>query len=359
MRLGLVRRGFSSTGGAENFLRRFAEAIVAAGHEVVLFTSDDWPPEVCPWGQIKRVPGTNARAFADNLQQLQPRQECDFLFSFERVWECDCFRAGDGVHRAWLNRRARYESPWRSWWRQWNQKHRDILELEARLFGGGARIVIANSRLVRNEIIESYGYPEERMHVIYNGISNTRLMDRTAARALFKLADDELVILFAGSGWERKGLKFAIDAVECAKIPNAKLLIAGRGNRWRYRSSKNVRFVGAIPAMPKLFAAADLFLLPTIYDPFSNACLEAAAAGVPVITSASNGFTEIMTAGVHGEIIDDPADVEAMAESLEKWSNGDRRKNARAELQQLAARYDIQGNVEQSLRIIENQRVRV
>ena len=53
--------------------------------------------------------------------------------------------------------------------------------------------------------------------------------------------------------------------------------------------------------MPALYAAVDVFVLPTIYDPFSNACLEALAAGLPVLTTTANGFAEILTPGVTGD----------------------------------------------------------
>ena len=43
-----------------------------------------------------------------------------------------------------------------------------------------------------------------------------------------------------------------------------------------------------------LYAAADIFILPTLYDPFSNASLEALAAGLPVITTRGNGFSEVI-----------------------------------------------------------------
>ena len=73
------------------------------------------------------------------------------------------------------------------------------------------------------------------------------------------------------------------------------------------------RFLGAVEDLPALFSAADVFTLPTIYDPFSNACLEAIAAGLPVVTTTANGFSEILTRGVHGDVVE-PGDVTALAQ---------------------------------------------
>src|SRR5215210_6763322 len=138
MKVGLVRRGYSASGGAESYLKRFAEALRTAGHKCVLFASEEWPQTDWAQGEMHTVGGSGSpRAFANALQAMQPRTKCD------------CYRAGDGVHRAWLERRQRFESPWRVWLRPLaNRKHAELLELETRLFSREAqsRLFIANSR---------------------------------------------------------------------------------------------------------------------------------------------------------------------------------------------------------------------
>src|SRR6185369_14360371 len=121
MKLGLVRRGYAETGGAEAYLRRFADAAVAAGHECVLFTAD-WPRDRWSYGYVRVKAGAPWR-FAKALASVRPRDQCDFVFSFERVWECDAYRAGDGVHAAWLERRAALEPRWTRCLRIFNRKH--------------------------------------------------------------------------------------------------------------------------------------------------------------------------------------------------------------------------------------------
>jgi len=56
--------------------------------------------------------------------------------------------------------------------------------------------------------------------------------------------------------------------------------------------------------------------LPSIYDPFSNACLEALASGLPVITTRDNGFSEIIENGVHGSIVDRSSDSAALRDAI-------------------------------------------
>lgn len=368
MKVGLVRRGYSASGGAESYLKRFAEALRAAGHECVLFASEEWPRGDWTHGDLHTLPrGSSPRAFADALAALDPRSKCDWLFSLERVWSCDCYRAGDGVHRAWLDRRQRFEPAWRAWLRPWaNRKHAELLELETQLFSPEAknRRFIANSRLVKNEIVDYFGLPPERITVIYNGVPlPPRTSESTAAAALrhdtrqrLGLDRETYVLLFAGSGWERKGLRFAIAGVEAIRSdPPPTLLVAGRGNpRSAGRRSSRVRLLGPVPGreMPGLLAAADVFLLPTIYDPFSNACLEALAAGLPVITTESNGFSEIIEPGVEGEVIADPADTGDIATAIERWRDPVKRAAFRPRLEGLAAKFSIEANLEKTLALV-------
>jgi UDP-glucose:(heptosyl)LPS alpha-1,3-glucosyltransferase len=283
-------------------------------------------------------------------------ERCDYLFSLERVWRCDCFRAGDGVHRAWLERRKNFEPFWKPWSRSlFNVKHRQLLALEERMLGAKtAGLVIANSHMVKAEILRHYGYPEERIHVVYNGLP-PRVADpawRSEVRARLAIPESEYVVLFAGSGWERKGLRFAIEGMHRANLKRAHLLVAGRGNPRDFPGSDRIRFLGPVSAMEAHYAAADAFILPTLYDPFSNACLEALSAGLPVITTAANGFAEILQPGIDGEIVQDPRDTEVIARAIERWSDPERRAAIKPHLAALAARFTIKGNVSATLAVI-------
>ena len=358
MKLGLVRRGYARTGGAEIYLRRFAEEAVAAGHECVLF-SEQWPRMAWPFAHIQ-IASDSPKKFADALAALRPRDECDFLFSLERIHTCDAYRAGDGVHAAWLERRARFEPFWKPWLRQYNTKHRETLALEKHLFGPeGARLVIANSRMVQAEIVQRFGYPTEQIHVVYNGVPpfSTPAEMRMKTRRELRLGDSEFAVLFAGSGWERKGLRYAIAARNSAGLPHATLLVAGRGNPRALPRSERVRFLGPVKEMARLLAAADAFILPTLYEPFSNACLEALAAGLPVITTAHNGFAEIIEPGVEGEVVAEPDDIAALAAALQRWSDPARRIATRPRLLALGAKFGIAENVRKTLAIIEHARM--
>jgi UDP-glucose:(heptosyl)LPS alpha-1,3-glucosyltransferase len=354
--IGFVRRGYSATGGAEAYLQRLARGIVDLGHEVRLITTPEWPASAWPFGEITQLRASSTIAFADELEESRAQIRCDVLMSLERVWRCDVYRAGDGVHRAWLERRKQFATPLQKLSRLFSRKHDDILRLEKSLLAdGGAGRVIANSQMVKKEIVDLYGYLADKIDIVHSGVPIDRFRfdsaGREKARADLKLESDEIALLFVGTGWERKGLRFAIDAIERCQELKLRLLVAGRGNLRGYKS-KRVQFLGEVVDLVPVYAAADIFILPTIYDPFSNACLEALASGLPVITTRSNGFCEIIENNVNGSIVDLANDVEALRDAILLWSDESRRSSARSTIIQRAAQFDIAKNVEQTLAIL-------
>ena len=96
-----------------------------------------------------------------------------------------------------------------------------------------------------------------------------------------------------------------------------------------------------------------MFILPTIYDPFSNACLEALTSGLPVITTRSNGFSEIFEDGAHGSIVDNPANLAGLRDAIRFWSDRSRREAARSANIERASQFDISKNVAQTLEILK------
>jgi len=354
MKIGFVRRGFSPSGGAENYLNRLAQGVANAGHTVELFTTGEWPKAAWPFGAVRRLRAISPIAFADELDGLTT--SCDCLMSLERVWHCDVYRAGDGVHRAWLERRARFSGRLRGFVTAINRKHTGILHLEEALFAQrGANRVFTNSQMIKDEIVRFYGYPGEQIDLVYTGVplaafSNARI-HRAEQRRKLDLAENDVALLFVGSGWERKGLREAILAATACANSKLRLLVAGRGNPSRMRKA-DVQYLGEVSDVAPLYSAADIFILPTFYDPFSNACLEALASGLPVITTEDNGFSEIITNGIHGSVVDYAKNIEALRDAIQFWSDADVREKARPTILERAAQFDIAKNVEQTLRVL-------
>lgn len=369
LKIGLVRRGYSPTGGAEAYLLRLAAALRGSGAEVTLYTSEEWPEEAWVAGELLRLDGSSPQAFSGAFVKRRKEREAkgrrEIILSLERVAACDFFRAGDGVHASWLQRRRPYESWLRRFFRDLKGKHRELLELEQTVFGkNGARHVIANSEMVKREILEIYadsGWTEERVTVVRNGFDALAMSEdeRTTARREIReslgTSVEQRVILFTGSGWERKGLRFAIEAVE--QMGDVELWVAGRGrNSSAWRNSGCVRFLGSRKDIPQLCCGADVFVLPTLYDPSSNACLEALAYGLPVVTTQANGFSELLEEGKTGSILDKPEDVAELAGALSAWCDRmmveDLAGTVHQNCAEQAAKFSVERNLRETLAVL-------
>ena len=356
LKIAFVRRGYSASGGAEAYLKRLARGLVAQGIYPRLITTRDWPDDEWQFGKLERTRARDPLGFADEIERMHVRRKRMVIFSLERVWSCNIFRAGDGVHAAWLARKSKTQGALSRFAQKFTRKHSNLLRLEeSMLRQGRAELVIANSDFVRDEIVNQYGFPAERIRVIRNGVHVAefalQISRREEMRRDLGFSPEEIVVLFVGSGWERKGLRYAINAVESLHDPRFRLVVAGRGAARQY-TSRSAQFVGENRDVRSLYAAADILLAPTLYDPFSNACLEALTSGLPVITTRDNGFSEIITNELHGSIVQHGSDVPALTSALQSWASPAKRELARKTNVELAARYDISQNVEQTLALI-------
>jgi UDP-glucose:(heptosyl)LPS alpha-1,3-glucosyltransferase len=152
---------------------------------------------------------------------------------------------------------------------------------------------------------------------------------RRRLRTELSFADDEVVALFVGGDWARKGLHVAIEGIARAKAGGAsslRLCVVGRGDERRLSALARmlgvedaVTFVGARSDTERFYKAADVFVLPTLYEAFSLVMLEALAAGLPIVTTRVNGVDELFAGQQPGLIVHrTPDDVaRALAELAE------------------------------------------
>jgi UDP-glucose:(heptosyl)LPS alpha-1,3-glucosyltransferase len=212
-----------------------------------------------------------------------------------------------------------------------NPYHYFVASSERKLFAAKRlKAVICNSALVKAEIMEWFDVAEEKLHVIYGGVDTQRFHPglrrtlREPVRRQHGIPMEATLFLFVGSGFERKGVHQLLRAL--AELPpHAYLLVVGKDKRTRYYEtvakklgiSGRVRFAGALVDVTGAYAAADAFVLPTLYDPFPNVILEAMACGLPIVTSTKSGGAEFVEAGVNGYVCD-ALDLPALRRSMER-----------------------------------------
>jgi len=333
MRLAVVRQRYTPFGGAERFVSRALPALEAAGSDVTLIARswEGWESR-----RVIRVDpfyvgrGWRDRSFARAARAAWRRHGFDLVQSHERIPGCDIYRAGDGVHRRWLDIRAARGSAATRLALALSPYHRYVCAAERAMFEHPRlRAVICNSRMVREEILRGFRIAPEKLHVIYSGVDLDQFNPgaapawRGSTRQEIGCGPRDTVFLFVGSGFERKGLDTAIESLAYANSQAFWLVVVGRDrDAARYEAqarragvAARVRFVGAREDVRPYYAAADCLVLPSRYDPFPNTVLEALAMGLPVIASERCGAAEVLRER-GGGFVTPPDDAMDLARSM-------------------------------------------
>lgn len=307
----IVRRN-SGFGGAERVAERLAQNFSDRFEVHRLWAGNRFN------GQV--IPGRNGppwwrswwyTQFINSLPIYHHRDSV--VYSLEYGPNCDIYRAGDGIHR--LNVLRRYGSN-KTW--MVNPWHWLAPKLERNSFES-ARYIIANSNLVRSHIVQTYPHVEDKILTIYNGfdeaVFNVSEVKKTELRRQLGLpVSADKILLLSGSGFERKGLHHAVNIVTRLHRQGCRayLVVVGKGDsRYVNKAIEEgglkdyILFKGlVVDDVAQYYQAADLMVLLTRYDPFSNSCLEALACGCPVITTRNNGAAEVMKP-YSGLVVDD------------------------------------------------------
>ena len=328
MKIAIVRQRYNPFGGAERFVERALGALADEGAEVTLITRS-WegaPREgfkqiTCdpPYSRLFGGRAARDRSFSAAAQLAMAKGGFDITQSHERIPGCMIFRAGDGVHAAWLAHRAQVLGGLQKLAQAWSPYHRYVLGAEKAMFAHPAlRAVICNSRMVADEIWRFYGVDRNRLHVIYNGVDTAMFHPGLAAefcaptRAQAGIPEDAPLLLFVGSGFERKGVPQLLRAFAKARNQATRLVIVGADRKLKAMQEmaaklgleQRVHFTGPLKDVRPWYGAADGFVLPTLYDPCPNAALEAFASGLPVVTSTTCGAQEWVRDGENGWVVD-------------------------------------------------------
>lgn len=325
MRLAIVRRRHNPFGGAERFIAAAVERLVDRGVSVTIVT-EAWDGAADPRVGVELVPaGRGGRAarlrrFQDGVAAAVAGR-FDLVQTHERLTTADLFRAGDGVHAAWVDRLRRERGMIRGSLLALDPMHRLVMATERRMARETDMLFVANSPLVARELRQWLDLPDERVRLIENGVDLDRFrpaapQEKRAARARLGLPEDQDVVAFVGSGLARKGAFHLADALARPSMRLVHAVIAGadrqiaslRRRVARHGAEGRVHVPGGVPDVRDVLAAADVFVLPSLYDPMPNAALEAIACGLPVIVTPDTGIATAVDEAKAGLVVSRDAD---------------------------------------------------
>lgn len=336
MKVGLVtERIGAELGGAERWTYDFARWLLARRHEVHVVCRADRRSQtpagaICHEVDCGRSTLSFAAAAAARLDDLH----CDVTHDMGSGWNCDVFQPHCGSRTAAILRnRQRMPAAVRSMTAAVQPllpRYRRFAALCTRQYAGADRMFVAVSGMVARDFERWHGIDPGRIRVVHNGVDLARFSPvnqdslRPYIREQLGYTDQDVILLLVAHNLRLKGLPTLIGSATELRRRGApvRLLVVGSERNTRYaqhcrKLGLEARFAGVVSDPMPYYAAADVYVHPTYYDPCSLVVLEAWACGLPVITSRFNGCAELMQSGLDQYVLSDPADVQDLVTRLE------------------------------------------
>jgi UDP-glucose:(heptosyl)LPS alpha-1,3-glucosyltransferase len=278
-----IRSNKTKFGGAEKYLYRLSKALARENieHQIV---NSFFPKFLPSW----------LRAILFNIQVRLTKRD-KFYYSLDRITCPDLYRAGDGVHKVFLSLENKSRL---------NLLHPVYLYLERHCFNN-SKCIIANSNMVKKQIIDTYNINPNKINIIYNGIELKEVDYKKSYDKLskeFSISNGQSILLFVGSGFKRKGVAEFLQIISKLKATNIKAFIIGKEKNIKYYQNltnklnigSKVVFTGPRSDVDDFYSISDIFLFPTHYEPFGNVILEAMHLRNVVFTTKHCGGSELL-----------------------------------------------------------------
>jgi UDP-glucose:(heptosyl)LPS alpha-1,3-glucosyltransferase len=336
MRIGLVLDAYDPRrGGVEQWTHQFATQLLAAGHEVHA-VARSFAPGAAPAGlQCHAIEAGSSRLqFAAATEAKLRTLALDIVHDTGCGTYADVFQPHGGSRVAAFEQNVAlmpaWQRPWKRTFARWLPRYQEFAALCKRQYANDGRVILALSNMVAEDLRRFHGVPREHLRVIYNGVDTDRFSPawratyREEVRARLGVRD-EVLLLIVAHNFRLKGVPTLLKATARLVRAGLTLRVAVAGGKHLSAARRSARrlgiehcttFLGSIDDVVPYYAAADVYVQPTFYDPCSLVVLEALASGLPVITTRHNGAGELITPGKEGEILANANDAEALATSL-------------------------------------------
>jgi UDP-glucose:(heptosyl)LPS alpha-1,3-glucosyltransferase len=370
VKIGLVLEKFDpQMGGLEHWTWQFAQQLLARGHEVHIIAFETNPAADQSGLILHRLEMPRSRlARAEALERHLRMLTLDVIHDMGCGWYADLFHPHGGSTIALWEHNLMRIPRWRQirFWRE--RRYREMAEVEKRQLTGTKATIVTVSKMVQHHFETYHGLPKERMRLIYNGVDLEYFSpeycatQRAAARAELGVRDDEVLFVMLAHNLLLKNATALLEAA--AKLIRAerpvRVLIAG-GKRPKSfiklaRSlgiSEQVTFRETLEDPRPFYAAADVFVHPTWYDPCSLVTLEASACALPVITTGYNGASELMTDGEDGVVLAKPDDHVTLAEDMKRLLDPQLRRQMGAAARETVLNHSFEQQTTQFLELYE------
>ncbi len=311
------------------------------GHQIDAYVYEwqgDYPDSV----NINLLPSgkwTNHNRDAAYYKTVRPflaTGQYDAVIGFNKMPELDFYYAGDFCYIDRIS--SKYSDLYRL-----TPRHHHFARFEKEVFGVQSDTVLLMLSGREKQIYQNnYGTDETRFVILPPALDKKNVITddieqvRSKKRAELNLSDEQLLVLFVGSGFKTKGLDRAIEAISDLSVAlraKTRLMVVGQDNALAYRQratrlgiQESVEFVGGRFDVPELMQAADLLIHPAYREAAGNVLLEAIASGLPVLTTDSCGYASHITDANAGHVLESPVSQQALSAKLEQMLLSDQRQ---------------------------------
>jgi UDP-glucose:(heptosyl)LPS alpha-1,3-glucosyltransferase len=374
----LIKSELFRQGGLEKYTWQIARDFCTLGSPVTILTSGAvQAPFSDPLLKIVALPIHHPLSFLNVLHfdqscfEYLSKHPTPIIFGLDRNRFQTHIRAGNGVHAAYLQRRAVEEGVVKKLSFALNPLHHAILCLEKKGFEHpDLKVLFTNSAMVKREISQFYRTDPDKIQIVHNGVEWHGMQDafdqwdsgRERTQRVLHLDPNAFQFLFIGHNFRRKGLEKLLSALALMKQEHFQLSVIGKDKNLahfetlihRIGLSQKVFFFGPQKETAPFYQLADCLIIPSLYDPFANVTVEALAMGLLVVSSKSNGGHEILSPQ-NGVVIESLEDTFSFSKALKNILNLRKTTESARSIRQTVKHLDFSNQLRRITELISNQ----